>query len=64
MRKRCLIIKSNDLKSSFEAINLNKNFRKIDRKIINVLQKVKDKKDEKLWIKKIIKIFKIMHKNQ
>ena len=48
MRKRCLIIKSNDLKSSFEAINLNKNFRKIDRKIINVLQKVKDKKDEKL----------------
>ena len=37
---------------------------KIDRKIINVLQKVKDKKDEKLWIKKIIKNFKTMHKNQ
>ena len=37
---------------------------KIYRKIINVLQKVKDKKDEKLWIKKIIKNFKIMHKNQ
>ena len=29
MRKKCVITKSNDLKSSFEAINLNKNFESI-----------------------------------
>ena len=65
-KKKCLIVKSNDLKSYFEDINLlqkaylNKNFRSVyknrQKKIINLLQKVdSDEKSQKLYIKKLQK---------